>query len=80
MNKIPIAEEYFSSKVFNKTPEQVSIIMIEFAKIHVEAALEAAYINSYVDNNHQQGMAMDSDDFVINADSILNAYPLDNIK
>ena len=38
----------------------VSDVMIEFAKLHVEAALKAA---SYVDQ-----------------DSILNSYPLENIK
>jgi hypothetical protein len=49
--------------------------MIEFAKIHAEAALQAANNNAelklekYTEN-----------DWYIDSDSILNAYPLSNIK
>ena len=39
--------------------------LIEFAKLHVQAALKAADDNSIM---------------YISADSILNAYPLENIK
>jgi hypothetical protein len=87
MNKIPTAKEFLNRGLddsgFELTGAQLKIIArnaIEFAKLHVEAALESAYVNSRIDNNHQQGMTMDSDDFIINADSILNAYSLDNIK
>ena len=49
--------------------------MIEFAKYHVEKALEKAYQNSEIiypeENNFIES---------IDKESILNAYPLENIK
>jgi hypothetical protein len=45
-------------------------VMIEFAKLHVEAALEAA--GEIIENELEK-------DF-LNKDSILTAYPLENIK
>ena len=51
-------------------------IMIEFAKLHVEAALKAAYekaeINDF-DEHFEYSPSVDKD-------SILNSYPLDLIK
>jgi hypothetical protein len=48
-------------------------IMIEFAKLHVEAALKAAYENiEYTE--------VDSSVPYVVKDSILNSYPLENIK
>jgi hypothetical protein len=55
--------------------------MIEFAKYHVEQALKAAS-----ENATQQriiggyGYPNKSNKIVINKNSILNAYPLENIK
>ena len=47
--------------------------MIEFAKLHVEAALKAAYENiEYTE--------VDSSVPYVVEDSILNSYPLSNIK
>ena len=71
MNKIPTAEEFLDSKVFNKTPEEIQIIMIEFAKLHVEAALETS-ANQYYPR--------DKENFELIAEKFLNAYPLTNIK
>lgn len=50
---------------------------IEFAKLHVEAALKAAAENAEITNKSKF-----SGDYnpVVDEDSILNAYPLDNIK
>ena len=79
---IPSAEEYYSKTLFptlfkhkpdeiklwfetNSDAQQSVNIMIEFAKLHVQAALKAADDNSIM---------------YISADSILNAYPLENIK
>jgi hypothetical protein len=53
--------------------------LVEFAKLHVEQALKEASENAFVDNNYQQGSVWDSDDFEVNKESILNAYPLTNI-
>lgn len=71
---IPTAEEFIiSTKLvvkFDNTQgcileEELPSLFIEFAKLHVQAALKAADDNSIM---------------YISADSILNAYPLENIK
>ena len=51
--------------------EDVKQTMIEFAKLHVQAALEAA-----TNLTNKSGIPR----IVDNKDSILNSYPLDNIK
>lgn len=48
--------------------------LIEFTEYHVKLALEAAY------NNAEMDLIKFTDDWEINKDSILNAYPLENIK
>ncbi len=68
---------------------------IEFAKLHVEAALEAASekANMFGETQHSNNAPDVYEDFVyvsnpngadygyrVNKESILNAYPLDNIK
>ena len=50
--------------------------MIEFAKLHVEAALKAASENSELEGDEESNF----DYICINKQSILNAYPLENIK
>lgn len=63
---IPTAAEFFDKGNFNN----VTDMLIEFAKLHVEAALESAAKNTKEwHGNH--GMLKQS---------ILNAYPLTNIK
>jgi hypothetical protein len=47
----------------------VEAMMIEFAKIHVEAALKEGSENAEANYNAE-----------VNKSSILNAYPLENIK
>ena len=54
--------------------------MIEFAKLHVEAALKAASENARIKANTQQGGFMFTDDFEVVKESILAAYPLGQIK
>lgn len=48
-------------------------LMIEFAKYHVEKALEAAVEDAWVECRNY-------DEYNVNKDSILKAYSLDNIK
>jgi hypothetical protein len=71
MSNIPTAEEFLRGKPFSI--ESIYNNMIEFAKLHVEAALKEASENaeSYVIG----GLTSEVD-----KDSILNAYPLTNIK
>lgn len=62
--------------------------MIEFAKMHVQEALEKAYLDSEMrvsenDTNEYPSFTDNYDDgyvtITVSKDSILNAYPLENI-
>ena len=86
-NKIPTAEEFFDSsslKISNDTEYKyiqkvIKEKAIEFAKLHVEAALkeasEKASLTDFAYEFLQEG-APDA----IDKETILKAYPLDNIK
>ena len=81
MSKIPTAEEFltisdeFEVLETRKQEEVVTKTMIEFAKLHVEAALKEAeketikYISKTIIELN-----------MYNKNSILNAYSLENIK
>ena len=87
-NNIPTADEFFLQN--NGQHQSVSKMMIEFAKLHVEAALEAASCNailaSYDNKANKPGESLfktiTSNDVEWRpcSESILNAYPLKNIK
>ena len=71
MSKIPTAEEFYKQTtgcVMNH--RDVKTAMIEFAKLHVEAALKEAEIAGQ--NNWGNTKQM--------KDAVLNAYPLENVK
>ena len=75
MEQIPTAEDILSKK-FNElrssfTLKDVEECMIEFAKLHVKAALEAS-ANEYYPK--------DKENFELVAERFINAYPLENIK
>ena len=77
MEKIPTANELFEQYhgfEADSSSRDIISLMIEFAKLHVEAALKAA-LNSveYADGN-------DSAVGDIDEESILNSYPLSNIE
>ena len=94
-NKIPTAEEYINNQGFATwatldSSDTMEVVinyqdclqaMIEFAKLHVEAALktasEEAEMKSYPYNGCPE---CGRDDMDIDKPSILNAYPLTNIK
>lgn len=70
-------------------PDFVHRKAIEFAKLHVTEALEQAFLNSEMrvsenDTNETPSFTDNYDDgyvtITVSIDSILNAYPLDNIK
>lgn len=77
MSKIPEAEEMLKqeSNFFIDDYEEISGLMIKFARIHVEAALKEAS-----ENAETKWVKFTKDDYEIDKDSILNAYPLENIK
>lgn len=82
MSKIPTIEEFFNIEKIKKLNTGQGLLKIsqdlavEFAKIHVEAALKSVndnvIINDY--NIHEEYCPH------VDENSILNAYPLENIK
>ena len=87
MKKIPSAEAFgimWEEATMNalgtdkQGTEEVSLAHFfrEFAKLHVQKALEKAAENSYCELRNEGN----SDDQVVNKQSILNSYSLDNIK
>jgi hypothetical protein len=83
-NNIPTAESFYDKKDKNGLPMSFNEKMIEFAKLHVEQALKAASEKvrqiedpyAYTGNTGSEYPA----DYIVDKDSILNAYPLTNIK
>jgi len=93
---IPTAEEFLENYRFkagehigNSDYDLMAKYAIEFAKLHVEAALkqvkEKAFAQSTSSNmtskdNHHTLTCVHLGKIYVNEKSILNAYPLDNIK
>ena len=95
MSKIPTAKliltgkETYDSEYPTVSKYDALEAMIEFAKLHVEASLKEAYNNSEMrvsenDTNEIPSFTDNYDDgyvtITVSKDSILNAYPLENIK
>jgi hypothetical protein len=96
MENVPSAEyfiEYMLNVENNETivssPRKLSYILTEFAKLHVGAALKAVSENAYVEYvemtsgeifDYTDVITDDDIDIVINKDSILESYPMENIK
>mgnify|MGYP003609893396 CR=1 FL=1 len=75
--------DYYLSETAPETFAE--IVAIEFAKLHVEAALTAASENADADYtvialDENEPNIGDSIEIYVITSSILNAYPLDNIK
>jgi hypothetical protein len=78
---VQTAEEFLRQKPFinGMTWYDQQIAMIEFAKLHVEAALKEASEKAEIHTEVISGdLFLDLE--VINKDSILNSYPPENIK
>ena len=90
MEKIPTAEEVIDKMVkfasvndtINCTVYSLSQVMIEFAKLHVEAALKEASEKATVTPIDHEEISEGSFRPIwgVDDDSILNSYSLDNIK
>lgn len=86
------AEEFMNSKQFE--PDEgisfedyhgdnvalVPTMMIEFAKMHVKAALEAAFDKAIIGKEGAFGTYWNRTDIVLDKNSILTAYPENLIK
>lgn len=80
MKTIPTAEEF--SKNYSRLRSAMALkdlsdFAIEFAKLHVEAALKEASKNAEC---YLAGRPGDYQSYVVKSESILKAYPLENIK
>ena len=77
-NKVPTAEEILDKNAMSVyddvTGSYILKAMIEFAKLHVQAALEAALENA------PYGSSTDTVSYKDMKDAILNSYNYDNIK
>ena len=81
-NKIPTAEEFLIKENLPTdilSGDDINYAMIEFAKLHVEVALKEASENADMDNEYYQSL-QEGTSGGIDIESILNAYPLTNIK
>lgn len=87
MSKIPTAEELInkfiedtqiSSKIFPKFA--VKKLIIEFAKLHVEQALASAARQAKTKKDVWIDGQQEFEYDIVDPDSILNAYPEENIK
>lgn len=83
MEKIPTSREFMKGKNFSIP--SIEEMIIEFAKLHVEAALKEASEKAVMKDLNEDCHYEDEDGsfpdcLVIDRDSILNSYPLSNIK
>jgi UDP-N-acetylglucosamine 2-epimerase len=72
MEKIPTAKELFDKMLSDNDEVTSTEMMIEFAKLHVEAALKEATKSLPYDDKMNQSL--------LDSMAILNSYPLSNIK
>lgn len=95
-NTIPTAEEFALENMQGTDLQEIERALIGFAKIHVEAALQAANKNKKIelfvrpDRKGAKYKKVESGEnydifgtiqmWKVNKDSILNSYPLTNIK
>ena len=88
MEQIPTAKDYISKNLTDfweggkaqYNGEDVEKTMIEFAKLHVEAALKQASEEAKITYDYSGNTGSEYCDEFVDKDSILNSYPLENIK
>ncbi len=90
-NEVPRASEFYSNFVIkNKSDGKTLDLMTQFAKLHVQEALKQASYNaklaSYDNKANKPGtsgfttMTVNDVEWRPCSESILNAYPLENVK
>jgi hypothetical protein len=78
-NKIETAEEFWFKNTGQNINQEEYSAMVEFAKLHVEAALKAASDKASLTDFAYEFLQEGAYD-AIDKDTILNAYPVENIK
>ena len=81
-NKIPTAKEFIEINSENYSLIDIEGIMIEFTKLHVESALKEASNKALLKDEGRYVLGDEDwhEDLVVDKKSILNAYPLTNVK
>lgn len=80
-NKVPSASEFYSSFVIKyKSDGKTLDLMNQFAKLHVEQALKKASKKAKIKKTYRSTGSSILVKKVIDKESILNAYPLENVK
>ena len=79
------AEEFLNQKLGNIPIGVLPKVLIEFAKLHVEAALKEAsekaeICETWGNNDYESDDPVGYYTHHVDGSSILNSYPLDNIK
>lgn len=77
MNQIPTAEDFLDNQVDPRCKPDCIDFMVAFAKLHVQAALQAAVANAEI---IWDGLPEIGEFQIIDKASILNAYDLNQIK
>jgi hypothetical protein len=83
MEKIPTAKAFYQNYIEeNNHDSHVDIeeMLIEFAKIHVEAALKEASEKAKTSEFWEGNTGSEYCETIVDKESILNSYPLNNIK
>ena len=90
MSKIPTAEEWLNKHALECLEKncadinELKCIMIHFAREHVEEALKEAIEKAVTDYEYAGETGEFNDisvyDYFVDKESILNAYPLGNVK
>ncbi len=80
MKDLPTVEEFLPKNENGRySRNEVEKAMIEFAKLHVEAALKEASKKAQIKYEYSGNVGEYCDEFV-DVNSIINSYPLENIK
>ncbi len=80
MEKIPTAKELFDKMLSDNDETTSTEMMIEFAKLHVQSALKQASEKAKITYEYSGNTGSEYCDEFVDKDSILNSYPLENIK
>ncbi len=83
VEKIPTAEEFLDKEqkgYLMLSKKEFTDIMNSYAKLHVEAALQSASEQARATTRSNGEWISSNTDASVNKSSILNAYPLTNIK
>jgi hypothetical protein len=71
------AKEFIEMNSENDTLIDIEGVMIEFAKLHVEAALKSA---AHEAGCYNKAKFPGDENWVVDMESVLHSYPLTNIK